>query len=88
MIVTLAMVMHLLPPPKYNYEPKVPYTITEFHEGNEPLIFKVLCQVQKGHTALGCTIKNKIYIRDDLTGKVYDIILAHEKAHVNGWKHK
>lgn len=80
------MVMALVPPKAYDYEPKVSYEIREFHEGQEPLMMKVFCK-REGKIVLGCEVNHIIFIRDDLNKEVYDVILRHEKAHVNGWKH-
>lgn len=87
-MITLAMVLMLIPPKIYDYEPKVHYDIRQFHEHREPILLEVFCKAP-GRILLGCAIGNHIiYIRDDLHDQVYDIILRHEKAHLNGWRHK
>lgn len=83
-MITLDMVQQLEPPAIYNYEPRT-YELREFHEPD--MMMKVFCK-REGKIVLGCTISHIIYIRDDLSPEVYDVILRHEKAHINGWKHK
>lgn len=82
------MVMNLLPPKIYDYEPRVPYEIREFNKDHKPLLMTVFCREKPNTIILGCEVNNIIFIRDDLNKEVYDIILRHEKAHVNGWKHQ
>lgn len=42
----------------------------------------------------GCTdatpalLAARVYIREDLTGDLYQAVLRHEVAHVNGWRHE
>ncbi len=74
----------LEPPAIYSYEPTKEYSI---HNTSSSGIDKH-CEHIKGMTVLGCTVDGHIiYIRNDLPKKVYDVILRHEKAHVNGWVH-
>ena len=82
------MVIALVPPKVYDYEPKVSYEIRKFDKDYKPLMMEVFCKEPKGKIVLGCAVNHIIFIRDDLTKEVYDVILRHEKAHVNGWEHK
>lgn len=84
MDITIDSVKELEPPAIYSYEPSVEYSIHNIPKG----LIKKYCGTIKGHIVLGCTVNGYIiYIRNDLPKNVYDVILRHEKAHVNGWVH-
>lgn len=84
MDITINDVRGLEPPAIYSHEPSVEYIVHNIPEG----LIKKYCGAIKGHIILGCTVDGHIiYIRNDLSDEVYDVILRHEKAHVNGWVH-
>lgn len=72
-----------LPPEEYDYEPVIPYHIVSLpsKQVNE------LCKDE----VWGCVILGKNYkviiVRDSLEGEFLNIVLRHEKAHINGWRH-
>jgi hypothetical protein len=76
----------LEPPTIYNYEPTKDYIVYNV----SPRRFEQYCGTDpEGLLTLGCTIDGYIiYIRNDLPKQVYDVVLRHEKAHVNGWVHR
>jgi hypothetical protein len=86
MDITINDVRSLEPPAIYDYEPTKDYVV---HNVNSRR-FKQYCGTDpEGFLTLGCTINGHIiYIRNDLPKEVYDVILRHEKAHVNGWVHR
>lgn len=85
MDITINDVRGLEPPAIYSYEPTRDYSVYDIPKSS----IKKYCGEIEGHTIFGCTIDGHIiYIRNDLPKKVYDVILRHEKAHVNGWVHR
>jgi hypothetical protein len=91
MIASLAIAASLasfMPPAQFDYEPRQAYTVTEF---SAPML-KIVCrsgQYAGGRVPYACTYRslNAIFILNTLTGANRDIILRHEKAHLNGWNH-
>lgn len=86
-----AMNVHVEPPPaKYDYPPQQPYKVYVLP----------IEQVQKkchitDKRLLGCvpieTLLLKpvaeVYIRNDLDKELFEVVLDHELAHINGWRH-
>ena len=69
------------PPAKYLYEPES-YRIIEM----DAKLIHAVCP-RPGQVVLGCAVGRKIFIVEHLPGETYRAVLAHEKAHVNGWRH-
>jgi hypothetical protein len=83
----------IVPPAQYDYEPTVHYTVY-----NVPLDFlkEIACPGNEAMRA-GCAVRTtqppdpefwSIYIRRDVTPEERECILRHEKAHLNGWRHR
>lgn len=79
----------IVPPAIYDHEPTVPYKIYDV-----PMWFlqEVACPGKLAMRA-GCAFSTgdgfyHIYIRDDVTAEERACVLRHEKAHLNGWKHR
>jgi hypothetical protein len=84
MDITIDDVRRLEPPAIYSYEPTREYFVHNIPSSS----IEKYCGAIKEHIILGCTVEGHIiYIRNDLPEQVYDVILRHEKAHVNGWVH-
>ncbi len=79
----LSCFLHALPPKKYDYEPRTSYNVIILPEkqANE------LCRQKVWGCALIGKKNSVIIIRNTLKGKFLDIVLRHEKAHINGWRH-
>ena len=75
------------PPEKYNYEPTVPYKVIALPSAE----LQKACWMGSGGMSWtwACVFhgSNTIYIDEVLEGEPREIILAHEKAHINGWRH-
>ena len=74
------------PPIEFDYEPTVPYTVTVLNAAQ----MMGVCQMTPPQWAWGCTVHTEtqhIFIDAALPPEAYYIILQHEKAHVNGWRH-
>jgi hypothetical protein len=87
--ITTAVLLALLPPVAFDHEPSRAYRV----ETAPPVIVKAVCHShQVGKLVIACSFKNDrewvIYLRDDLSQHQRAIVLRHEKAHVNGWKHR
>lgn len=86
-IVLSCFIIAYTPPHEYDYEPITPYTITVLPE---PMVLKE-CQRQPHEKLWGCTVHEypvqRVIIDDRLSGGPLQIVLRHEKAHVNGWRH-
>lgn len=87
--ITLAMVVSLVPPPRYDYEPRIPYHITYL---SQPKLQKVCAREvrRSSDLVLGCSLPDfgLIYVAKGLTPDVRAVIVRHEKAHLNGWPHR
>ena len=77
----------LMPPKKYDYEPRVPYVVVFM----EPSQIRAVCNRYTGPEPYACTSlvsrPFRIRIRTDLSKRLLRDVLRHEKAHVNGWRH-
>ena len=75
------------PPAKYDYEPTAPYVVIDLPADE----LQERCWITPGTGwTWGCVhhgVVSKILIDKSLTGQAREIILAHEKAHINGWRH-
>ena len=84
MDITVDDVRGLEPPAIYSHEPTREYFVYNIPSSS----IEKYCGTIKGYIIFGCTVDGHIiYIRNDLSDEVYDVILRHEKAHVNGWVH-
>lgn len=79
------LVVDALPPARFDFEPPVwrleraaPYDMGRVCDMPDPK-FRLM----------GCTNgpELRVVIRSDLEGAVYDVVLRHELAHLNGWVH-
>jgi hypothetical protein len=72
---------HYMPPVQYDYEPKEPYQIVTVSTDT----VKMACRMD----SLSCAkpFRHQIIISKDVTGEFREILLRHEKAHLNGWIH-
>lgn len=83
---TVAMALAVMPPAAYDYPPQQPYLVRTVAEqkiesicGKHPTNgFVAACAWPE----LGI-----IFITEGLDPKVQELILRHERAHLNGWKH-
>jgi hypothetical protein len=68
-------------PAEYDYEPKKPYRIATLPAREQ----ERAC----GGIKNACAIPGKrvIVISDAMKGIVRELLLRHEKAHLNGWRH-
>ncbi len=87
--ITLAMVVNLAPPPRYDFEPRVPYHISYVPQAK----LQKICSrevTRSGDSVLGCALSELgfIYVAQGLSPDVRDVIVRHEKAHLNGWPHR
>lgn len=86
--VTFAMVASLAPPQRYDYEPPVSYRVSYVSQAK---VQKICAREAHGagDLVLGCSFADLglVYVAKGLSPKVQDVILRHEKAHLNGWKH-
>ncbi len=87
--ITVALVANLAPPARYDYEPRVPYHISYLPQQK----IQRICASEiaaKADMALGCSLPELglIYMTKGMRPEVRDIILRHEKAHINGWAHR
>lgn len=74
----LACFQMALPPVKYDYEPTIPYEIVELPKK----------QVVELCGSWGCVLGREtkvIIVVDDLPYFHKNIVIKHEKAHLNGW---
>lgn len=76
------------PPKEFDYEPTVPYVV-EYLPQEE---LREACWLPHDVWVWGCvpaTYYIKVLILEDLKKHPaeHDIILRHEKAHINGWRH-
>lgn len=80
-MVLACFVQNYLPPHWFDHEPVKAYAImyAPRHE------MRLLC----GFDTWGCVYPSKrlIVVCEALRGELLDIILRHEKAHLNGWRH-
>lgn len=86
-MITLAMIVGLLMPPKqYDHYPTKPFIIVEYT--NEKL-FNLVCPQYVDKITLACVTVDRrvIRIRSDLTPKARQKVLRHEYGHLNGWNH-
>lgn len=88
-LVIAASLSSFAPPVGYDYEPTQSYTVTELPAD----MMRVACrsgQFAQNRIPYGCTYRStsQIFILESLRGSDYDIILRHEKAHLNGWDHR
>ena len=87
--VTVALVASLAPPPRYDHEPRVPYHVSYVAQAK----LQKICVGQAtgaDDMVLGCSLPELglVYVAQGMRPEVADIILRHEKAHINGWKHR
>jgi hypothetical protein len=78
----LACFLTAMPPSEYDYEPHEFYTIASVSSELD----KTVCR----SNYWGCAIPRRrlVVINKALVGEWRDIILRHEKAHLNGWIHE
>lgn len=81
------------PPARYDYEPRSVYTLLEINQNKLNRMCKgplaaVRATGQKANV-VGCSLPElgMIFILDSLQGKLRREVIAHEKAHLNGWVH-
>lgn len=74
-----------IPPPEYDYEPTRPYEVQLVKDHR---LLCLLCRYHHPRLA-GCGLKDRgmIYIIDGLDADMFQAVLRHEKAHINGWLH-
>jgi hypothetical protein len=87
--ITSAVLLALLPPLAFDHAPTQSYRV----ETAPARIVKAVCHShQVGKLVIACSFEARgrwvIYLRDDLTPRQYEVVLRHEKAHVNGWEHR
>lgn len=87
--VTVALVASLAPPTRYDHEPRVPYHVSYMAQAK----LQKICVGQAtgaNDMVLGCSLPELglVYVAKGMRPEVADIILRHEKAHINGWKHR
>ena len=78
----------LLPPARYDHEPTRPYHVREVSQAR----IDALCRGEveaAGRSGLGCTLPGigAIYLLDGMPRETRAVVLRHEKAHINGWRH-
>jgi hypothetical protein len=75
------------PPAEFSHEPERPYAVNRV----TAQLVDIMCGVVLGRVVLGCTLddgkKPVIFIKEGLSPELEAAVLAHEKAHVNGWEH-
>lgn len=81
----------LAPPAQFNHEPVAAYVVDIVPHKQLP----VVCGKPKGEKVrVGCAMTNKlgsfIFITDAVASdkRAYAIVFRHERAHLNGWKHR
>lgn len=77
----------LMPPQQYVHEPAIDYRIVYV----SPAKLAQNCPQEPGYTVLGCYYAwydHTIFLRNDMTPEAARLVLRHELAHVNGWKHR
>ena len=88
-LITLFMVAVIeMPPKKYDHEPYQPYQVIEMPIKD---LHKICNQPRRSnYTLFGCAhhLVGLIYLRDDLSDEARKRVLRHERAHLNGWKHR
>ena len=84
--ITVALVASLAPPPRYDYEPSVPYHVSYLPQERIQRICAKETAARAGVT-LGCSLPELglIYVTEGMQPGVQSVILRHEKAHINGW---
>lgn len=87
--VTVALVANLAPPARYDYEPRSAYHVSYLKQDK----LQRICSSEAtgaGDMVLGCSLPELglVYVAKGMRPEVADIILRHEKAHINGWKHR
>jgi hypothetical protein len=74
-------------PAEYAHEPTRPYVVKRVTEQ----LIGIMCGAVLGRVVLGCTLddgeKPVIFVKDGMSPELDAAVLAHEKAHVNGWEH-
>ena len=88
LVVLVAGLQSLLPPARYDHEPTRHYFVREVSQAR----IDALCRGEveaAGRSALGCAVPGigAIYILEGLSPETRAVILRHEKAHINGWRH-
>lgn len=83
-----AIVALLSPPAMYSFEPLQPYGVQYL----APDELQVRCNPARQYidsTIYGCsnTTIRMVYVDNTLGGEALALILRHEKAHLNGWRH-
>jgi hypothetical protein len=83
---TLAAAMLLAPPPEYDHPPVDDHYLWIMDQSD----IDALCGVEPGKLTFGCanTLTNEVFITDQIGGEVFDVVLRHEHAHLNGWRHE
>lgn len=86
--ITFALVAHLAPPARYDHEPRTPYVVTELAQSK----IQRVCRSEThgaGDQVLGCSLPELglIYVVKGMKPDVRQLIVRHEKAHLNGWVH-
>lgn len=85
MDVAMAMMLAILPPMAFDYEPTF-YTLRRVEVGG----MEQACGLHDPKLLLvGCANVSQrvVTIRADVEGLEYHAVLRHEWAHLNGWKH-
>jgi hypothetical protein len=85
----LALVLDLVPPPEYDYIPPRPHVIHEVREGT----IRRHCGLPIADESIivfGCAdwVTGDVWILEGMTPEVRAIVIRHEFAHLNGWRHE
>lgn len=86
--ITVALVANLAPPARYDHEPRAAYHVSYMPQEKLQRICAGEVHTQ-GDMVLGCSMPDVglIFMAKGLKADVADVILRHEKAHLNGWPH-
>ena len=83
---TSQMYERIMPPPEYRGDVSASTTFLDFKK------LQYVCgKAPSGKQRLGCAVGKSMYVLDPCPfadKEWYALILCHEKAHINGWKHE